>query len=370
MTKRPYSLKDVFIACVLTTFAFGGCGSSGKIYSQYDIKSRLLKKYQIKEDWKKLEIYPFSFSESDAKKGLFFGMPKDLAIQNDEYLFVVDNNLHKVFRFSFDGNFIEMFGKPGQGPGELYYPNRIIGTRNRIYIQDGRGINIYDGKFGFIKNFMAFGPIQNFFVTSDDQHIFTNNVHPNEEKESLIEKYDTDGVIEKRFGKRFMRKDHNSYDSRCYLSGDEEEIIAAFYSYPLIRRYTREGELIGEFRIKLSILEELEKLNYDKNFTNPAPNTLNLPLLLAGAKLYENHIYVLLYLPRLEILEFEKNGVLTGHFYCPEFNDIFALEGFGVSRFKNNLTFYVLYAKEEDHLYNVLRACPSDKSNSSRNSRR
>ena len=356
MTRRISSLRGVFIIFVMMTFVFGECRSSGKIYSQYKIKSRLLKKHQIKEDWKKLEIYPFSFSESDVEKDLFFGMPSDLTIQNDEFLFVVDNNLQKVFRFSLDGTFIEIFGKSGQGPGELYYPKRIIGTQNRIYIQDARGINIYDGKFGFIKSFV--GSIQNLFVTSGDQHIFTNCVQRNAEKVYLIEEYDADGSIVRSFGKRFMRKDHWSYDSRCYISGDEEEIIAAFYSYPLIRRYTYEGELIGEFRIKLSILEELEKLNYKKKFTNPAPNTLNLPLLLAGAKLYEDHIYVLLYLPRLEILEFDKNGVLTGHFYSPELNDIFALEGFGVSRFKNILTFFVLYANEEDHLYNIVRACP------------
>lgn len=359
MKSKKYFIFLIVIQMFLSLLIMSCSDSNGRIISQTKIKSKMLKKHKIKEDWIKLKLQPTFPDSSDEKKGHYFVMPSDITMQNNQYLLVVDNSIHKIFKFSLEGKLIDLFGREGQGPGELQYPYSIFSTSRKIYIRDGTGINIYDSDINFIKKFKAFRTIDDFYITDDDKHIFANCSYRLENGGPLIEEYNANGKIINSFGDRFNRQGHKTYDSCCFLSGNNEEIVVAFKYYPIIRRYTHDGNLINEFKINIEILENLEKLNFNKKFTNPAINIINLPLILAGVEIIDSRIFVLLHLPRLEILELDKYGTILKHYYCAELKNIFGLVGFCVLKKEESLNFYILYSKEDDHVYRIAKACPS-----------
>lgn len=60
-------------------------------------------------------------------------------------IYVLDGKLHKVFKFSPDGQYIAYFGQKGKGPGDLYRPNHIaISEKNQLVICDVHSVSVMD----------------------------------------------------------------------------------------------------------------------------------------------------------------------------------------------------------------------------------
>ena len=68
----------------------------------------------------------------------YFGKITSICIDKiDDILYVADSELHKIFRFNIDGEFIDSFGTQGQGPGEFLGILRIsIGNNGNLYVTD------------------------------------------------------------------------------------------------------------------------------------------------------------------------------------------------------------------------------------------
>ena len=167
----------------------------------------------------------------------------------------------------------------------------------------------------------------------------------------MIVRFNTKGKIIDSFGDRIDIEGHWTYDSEVFLAQLRDEIIAAFVHYPIVRRYTLNGEFVKEFRLNLDILNKLEKYNYKKWFTNPEPYKLVLPRLIAGIRIVRERIFILLQLPRAEILEIDKNGNLINCYYSTKVKNAVTFWGFIVREEKNRLFFYILQAAEKRKLY-------------------
>ena len=65
------------------------------------------------------------------------GVPRGIAIDKKQRLYVVDALAHDVEIYSLDGKVITQFGVRGFGPGEFNYPNDVaLDSRGRIYVTD------------------------------------------------------------------------------------------------------------------------------------------------------------------------------------------------------------------------------------------
>lgn len=315
--------------------------SQQKYLLDADIKEKLMPDHKIREDWKELTIIR-SFPTEEDEEQHYLNYPIDSTFFNSEILFIADLGSSKIIKLSKSGEFLEEFGRKGQGPGEIQRLGRIyISKKGDLFVVDAGRIQIFDPDGKYKRSFKNIDTINDFVVGNG--YIYANCIYSYQDaKENpLIHKYNLMGEPVKTFGKRLNIENHNSIDSRTYLTFQNDALIAGFKYHPLIKQFSTEGELIKEIRIDLEILKKLEKYNYDKSFTNPSPRIINLPRLIAGIDATENRVYILLHLPRMEILELDKEGKITNVYYNKEFNGNNNFSGFHVYEENKSIFFLI-----------------------------
>jgi DNA-binding beta-propeller fold protein YncE len=72
-----------------------------------------------------------------------FSLPRDVALDSQGHLYVLDNQFENVQVFNRDGQLLMAFGQEGDGPGQFNLPSGItIDARDRIWIADTRNRRI------------------------------------------------------------------------------------------------------------------------------------------------------------------------------------------------------------------------------------
>lgn len=86
-------------------------------------------------------------------EALFYDKYKDLVVTPDGTIFVSNDRLHNVFKFSDKGNFIGKFGQKGNGPSDLYNPSDLSILDGKYVLvgeyPSGRRFSLFDltGKY-------------------------------------------------------------------------------------------------------------------------------------------------------------------------------------------------------------------------------
>lgn len=76
-------------------------------------------------------------AENDTGDENYFKAPEDIAVDNNNHVYVVDSSLHCVKVFDEKARFIRKIGRRGQGPGDLLSPLRIaVDEANQIWVND------------------------------------------------------------------------------------------------------------------------------------------------------------------------------------------------------------------------------------------
>jgi len=95
-----------------------------------------------------LLIFPLSLISSDIIKvelitqfyldqsREFLGIPKDIAVDDNENVFVTDSALHNIKIYNNEGFLLRSFGRKGGGPGEFSQPYTIDCNKDKFCIQD------------------------------------------------------------------------------------------------------------------------------------------------------------------------------------------------------------------------------------------
>lgn len=318
-----------------------------KHLSDSDIKRNLMTHHKVEKEWKKLRMLKRFPTTNDEKKGYYLNYPLDICISNKN-IFIVDHGLSKVITLSSNLEYISEFGRRGQGPGEFSRASEIgASDSGKLYVVDSGRIQIFDSNGKFLRLFKIFSTPHDILIKN--KNIYANCIYGFYEKEEkpLIIQYDANGKINQSFGDRINKKNHFSFDSRAYLSQKNNTILAAFKHYPIIKIYSDDGNLKRNIRIKFQILEKLEKYNNDEDFTNPSPGIINLPRLIAGIDCYRDRIFILLHLPRIEILELDMEGKIYNVYYSQIYEDIIDYRGFETLLTNGVLSFLILTSSQE-----------------------
>ena len=65
-----------------------------------------------------------------------FYLPGDIAIDDDNHLYVADTCNHRIQVLTLDGKFVCSFGKKGSGDGELNQPSHLCVDAEAVYVTE------------------------------------------------------------------------------------------------------------------------------------------------------------------------------------------------------------------------------------------
>jgi len=104
-------------------------------------------KSQLKSDSiETAELRPIkSFGGIDVSKEAILGSPSDMAVSAEGEIILIDSRENKICIFDENGNLINKFGKPGQGPDELQGPRflAIEGDTIKVFEQNNSRIHYF-----------------------------------------------------------------------------------------------------------------------------------------------------------------------------------------------------------------------------------
>ena len=87
----------------------------------------------------------------DNVSSIQFNYPKGIGFDDDNYLYVVEQCNHRVWKLTIDGKYSMKFGDKGSGDGKLMWPTRLAVYNGKVYVADGgnKRISVFctNGKF-------------------------------------------------------------------------------------------------------------------------------------------------------------------------------------------------------------------------------
>lgn len=307
-----------------------------RIFGQEDIKQaqkRLLKKIPVPAgaiELQKIKCFP-----GENEDAVTLISPSSLYIDPGGDIFLVDQADHCIYVFNYEGRLQRIIGKKGQGPGELLFPRKIVGEGERVYIVDSGNSRIakFETTGKYIDSFKVFKSYYDCAVR--DGRLYLTSMGQKEEK--LVDVLDGHGRLLFSFG------DPPNEDyllNWCKIAVDQERnIYIAFEHMPIIKKYSGQGQIMGEFRVNHPMAEIQEKMNLrmsKKRGRGPAVAAVIIRSIVAG----KGGFFIMRDYPRMEVLFFDQHGRLRKNYWYENLDTVFY--DIGVSPDQENELFYLI----------------------------
>lgn len=321
-----------------SSVAEGGTGNAKPLPTEADIKEKLLLAAPATSAVAlKLERQIISKSE----EGGVFVLPVSMAFSADGGIYISDNTRHAIHYCSPNSNTLYTM-PPQSGVGNIRAPTTIHLRQENIFVSDRDGIKVLKRDGSFQRLLRIYYGIFHFAIAPDGA-IYINPFFARPEASNpLIVKLDGEGTRVSSFGQRLDRPNHDGLDDRAYLFATRTLLIAAFVCRPAIQIYDRsKGELIREVRIEHPIFGTLEALGDDPKYLHPRPGVTALPRFTAGMCVADGNIFVLLHLPKPEIVEFDLEGNEKGRYRLDGLPVAITYFGFDVRRVEDKYRFTI-----------------------------
>jgi len=103
-----------------------------------------------------------------------FNRPTDIAFSPDgKFVYVSDGyGNSRVVKFTYDGQYVTAWGKPGAAPGEFNTVHSVaVDSQGTVFVSDRENnrIQIFDANGRFLKMWTHLGATQNIFITARDE---------------------------------------------------------------------------------------------------------------------------------------------------------------------------------------------------------
>jgi hypothetical protein len=320
-----------------------------------DVKERIkkwkedLKRYPVPKGAIKLrKLFSFPSKELE-EKGIYLYNALRICVDNDKYIYVSSQLEHRILKFDINGKFLKQIGKKGKGPGEFLGPKDIdVDGKGHLYIRDviNRRIQIFNSKGEYLSSFRYFKTIYS-MVVDKDGFIYTNP-QSFDPQYPLIEVFNMKGELVKSFGKRINFGNYSFAHSKAILTiSSNGELIVAWESFDYLRKYSKDGKLLLETRLKHKYVNEKSKINMETKF-----KSMMMGLYRTITDIYstKNAIYVLITYPRIEILKFDNNFHLENVFWADVVPRYLGFDFFVLEKDNGQLLFYILQCLPENKI--------------------
>jgi hypothetical protein len=290
-------------------------------------------------------LHSFPDEASGGENNLW--LPNDMARDLLGNTYIVDYRANSVLKYDKNGKFILTFGRPGQGIGDLSGPVKIKIHGNILVIGESNNRRLQYFTFSGvpIKTVKLFKSIWDFEI-DDEGRIYINPMYtPSkafDENPHLVEIMSPDGIVTRAFGEPldFKWDDYILNSSMIHLERPDE-LWVVFSHFPIIRKYSREGTLLAEYRIETTVFKEKEKHNKRMYKKRPREKVVYMRTSHLS-RFFKEHLFILDYVPpRIWIYEIDKKGNLVKTYWAQVGNE-FHETGMVIGDNGETMSFYIL----------------------------
>jgi len=284
----------------------------------------------------------FSFPDVDLEdKGIFFMSPSKLACDESGNIYVVDSRANRVYKFNSSGHFLNQIGQQGNGPGEFSIPNDLLIHRDKLIISDLGNYRIqfldFEGKY--IKSFNKYLTFYSMAINDDSLLVAAPLVYEN--KSSQINVLTQEGKIIHSFGQPMhFRKDPirlNFVEIDINMKG---ELLVAFRYLALVRKYSKKGELLDEYKLNNEAMKKFENMNLARNSIGTKESKEAYIMIINSIKAYEDGFFILSNSKCPIILGYDDQGHQNAVYWIQDCNYI--AKDFLVQNKERKKIFYLL----------------------------
>lgn len=240
--------------------------------------------------------------------------PQGLCIDNTGLIYILDQTQSSIFVYKQDGSLVRKIGRRGMGPGEFNLPQAFCCDEGRLYVSDqgNRRVQVLDSEGQYIDGFNSYRSLLTIAHLGDTilgQEIFDDS---EVDKFTLLAKFSYSGAKQTTFGKPV----NDSIDleglplgaSSARVKVFKEKIYVLFSYYPLLRVYSKNGNLLSEMKLKRKEYRSLVPGNYSLKQINSMPNYVKLRYLFLAFDVTDNGIFVCPYKDDIEVDRFDIEG--------------------------------------------------------------
>lgn len=330
----------------------------------FEYKLKLQEEHLPAKDWRFLTFDDSFVLSSDVPEG-FIKMGVCLKTHGDRF-YILDNNLHKLAVFDKKGRFIRTVGISGRGPGDIHYPSWFEFYKERIYISNYNGIDVFNSDMTFSRRIRSFLLSLRFIVRND--HIYTVTQKSYRGKFPVFLRLNMDGSVEKEYFDPSFEKSRLRFDKDGDVVYLKNRLVFISEHRNLLSVFNENGMLENTAKIQYPFLDDLGKWN-DKYDNSGKGNMYWFANIFASARVFQDELYVLLMTPRLEILSVNLEGHVKSHYYNNDDFRFMRWYDFDITEEEGKIVFYILGfsdGKEKNRdlaEFNVYRMIPSERHN-------
>lgn len=242
--------------------------------------------------------------------------PVSLSYDAEGGLILVDGMAHRLLSIDPAWRGFKTLSGSGLGGG-FRFPTRVLPAGDEWVVLDGEGFK-WVGRDGRLQRTARPFLTVHDFALDISGNIYVNPIYNRISPDKpLIIQLDAEGAELRRFGNRIPQSRYRGEEDRVFLAVSRERLFAAYKCLPRVDVYDlKSGGKVQQVAVRHPMLDRL--LEAYASIPNDNPREVWAPRLIAGVRLVEDRLLVLLQLPWLEVVEFDLEGRERARYRNPQ----------------------------------------------------
>lgn len=307
----------------------------------YEFKLKLLNQNRPGKAWNFLNLdrtFALKYEDPDS----FIRRATCVEIKGKN-IFILDNNSHKLVVYDGKGNFLQKVGVPGRGPGDIEFPIWHCLYNDKIFIANNNGIDIFGKNLKFVDRIRPFFFTLKFLVADDK--IYSVPAGSYKGGYPFFLKLDMNGTVEAEFRDKDFENSYLKNGNSGYVVNLNGGLMFVPMNFNTVYFFEKDGRVAKKIKIKYEFLDRLGEWNKRQNEKGKRVGGALITWfanMIASAKTHRGKLYILLKIPRLEIISIDMDGNVQDHFYNDRDFKFMRWYDFSIETIGEQTVFYVL----------------------------
>lgn len=232
-----------------------------------------------------VRLSPVYLSSQQQETKLKLASPTAIAVGRFGNLYVFDDGNSRIVKLDSRGRFLAEFGQPESGPGAVrpggLNASIAVDEDENVYVSDPATprVLIFNSTGMFQRSFRLPFPSTSIAVNRKREIFLTPDTTRSTE---LVYVFSDTGKFLRRFGERLIKSPGNlarNINTGVAACDANDNLFVAFRSWPVIRKYSPDGQLISEtqFTIPSELIPDSQRKNYSLDFFAKYPDSAFIP---------------------------------------------------------------------------------------------